>query len=111
MDLTRAVRIVALDQTETDDISSVADAIAHVMNVLRLPEEPAVPGSYPIEEDGSELAAAYRLVLEHSHYPAQDIASVAGEDFAAEYALARKTHISHEDWARFNRWLDGADNA
>jgi hypothetical protein len=68
-----ARRLVIADQRaalltdETDD-----QIIAHVRNTLRLPEDEHVPGSYPIEEDGSQTAEAYRLILSEDRTRGED---------------------------------------
>jgi len=90
MDLKTAVQLVALDQMEGDDIDTVADAIEHALDVLRLPEEAPVAGAYPIEGD-DELAQAYTLVLTVAgkfadlRATAEQIAEHAGEEFIAEH--------------------------
>ncbi len=65
--LAHAVVLVALDviaNQDDDETGGVTAAIGYARDVLRLPEEPFVIGSYPIEEDGTTLAQAYRMVLE-----------------------------------------------
>jgi hypothetical protein len=59
-----AVRLVADDVRQSYPEESDASALEHVRNTIRLPEAPRVAGSYPLEEDGSPLALAYRMVLE-----------------------------------------------
>lgn len=94
MDLNRAVQIVATDQKSGADFVSVGDAIEHVLNTMRLPEDPFVPGSWVVEDDGqedNEVAQAYRLVL--SSYDrtvplmvaADKLAAHAGAEFLAAY--------------------------
>lgn len=91
MKITEAVQIVANDQKDTDDIVAVGDAIEHVLNTLRLPEEPAVPGSWPVEGD-DEIAEAYKTVLRAADRTlplaaaADILAAHAGANFLAAYA-------------------------
>lgn len=66
-----AARQVAQDQAQSafdewiaQGFVTVAEACEHARNTLRLPEEPYVPGGYPLDDDGSSLATAYRMVLE-----------------------------------------------
>ncbi|WP_018186363.1 hypothetical protein [Microbacterium sp. 77mftsu3.1] len=83
IDLTMAVRMVAADQIQGDDINTVQDAIDHAVDTLRLPEEPPVHGAIPIEGD-DDLAHAYRVVLEaYKTMSVADIAAAAGEEFSA----------------------------
>lgn len=91
MDLALAVQLVALDRLQMDGIDTVADAIAHAFDTLRLPEEPPVPGAYPIEEDGTELATAYRTVLEYPEYPVEEIVDAAGQAFIAQHDKGHST--------------------
>lgn len=42
----------------------VRDAVDHARNTLRLPEDPYVAGAYPLEDEGSALDTAYRIILE-----------------------------------------------
>lgn len=88
MELSQAVRLVALDRGEGEDIHTVEEAVAHAIDVLHLPEDQAVAGGYPIEEDGSQTAQAYRLVLEAGrHTSAAEIAKHAGAGFSACFAI------------------------
>ena len=95
MDLNRAVQIVANDQKNTDDFVAVGEAIEHVLNILRLPEEPAVPGSWPVEGD-DETAEAYKTVLRAADHTlplavaADILAAHAGAEFLAEYARGQQ---------------------
>ena len=95
MDLTRAVQIVANDQKDSD-VVSVGDAIEHVLNTMRLPEEPAVPGSWAVEGD-DEVAEAYTLVLRNQdtavpiQVAADILAAHAGGQFLAEYARGQQS--------------------
>jgi len=83
INLTMAVRMVAADQIQGDDINTVQDAIDHAVDTLRLPEEPPVHGAMPIEGD-DDLARAYRVVLEaYKTMSVEDISAAAGEEFTA----------------------------
>lgn len=68
--LVRAATLVARDQVQGVDewieqgFVMVREAAQHARNILRLPEAPYVTGAYPIDDDGSDLATAYRRVLE-----------------------------------------------
>lgn len=42
----------------------VSDAVDHARNTLRLPEADYVAGGYPVEDTGSALDTAYRIILE-----------------------------------------------
>lgn len=64
MDISRAVALVIADASEGWEPTSDEDVIAHVLNVLRLPESTPVLGSHPMVDDGSDVAIAYRIVLE-----------------------------------------------
>lgn len=59
----QAVALVTADQREADPGITPEEAVAYVRNTMRLPEAPEAPGAYPLQEDGSALAAAYRIVL------------------------------------------------
>ena len=95
MDLSRAVQLVALDQKDGDDILSVADAIEHALDTLRLPGTLHVPGSWEIEGD-DEVAQAYIAVL-RTFRPTADLrasaellAEHAGQEFIDEYARGQQ---------------------
>jgi hypothetical protein len=65
-DVLRAARAVAEDQNEgrdDDERMTMSEAVLHARNVLRLPEEAPVAGAVALDDDGSQLAASYRLVL------------------------------------------------
>lgn len=89
MDITAAVQIVANDQKDSDAVS-VGDAIEHVLNTMRLPEEPAVPGGWAVEGD-DEVAEAYKTVLRAADHTlplavaADILAKEAGPEFLAAY--------------------------
>lgn len=42
---------------------TLREAIDHTRDTLRLPEDTPVMGAYPLNDDGTPLAAAYRLIL------------------------------------------------
>lgn len=58
-----ACSLVLDDQRQGDDDMNDAELLRHTRNILTLPESPAVPGGTPLDDDGSELSAAYRTVL------------------------------------------------
>jgi len=66
--LDQAVELVTEDHENwgCEDCQSSKDILRHVLDVLRLPESPAVPGGFPLEEeqDDDAVAYAYRVVLE-----------------------------------------------
>jgi hypothetical protein len=65
-DVLVSARAVAEDQNEgrdDDERMTMREAVLHARNVLRLPEEAPVAGAVALDEDGSPLAASYRLVL------------------------------------------------
>ena len=90
MDLLRAVQLVALDQKDMDGILTVADAVERALDTLRLPEDPPVPGAWPVEGD-DEVAEAYKTVLRHNgpstdlRATAEALAEHAGAGFLADY--------------------------
>ncbi|GEB46921.1 hypothetical protein MTE01_28660 [Microbacterium testaceum] len=62
------IALVVDDVRKSYEEFTEREAIAHVLDTLRLPEEPGCPGCFPIEEDAEnpdELTAAYRAVLEN----------------------------------------------
>jgi hypothetical protein len=60
----KAFSLVVDDQRESDeDNSSDGELLRYVRNILILPENPPVPGGTHLDDDGSELSAAYRVVL------------------------------------------------
>lgn len=77
-----AASMVARDQIESpwdewieQGFITVADACRAARDSLRLPESPYVPGGYPLEDDGSALATAYRRILEATD---DELAAVTG---------------------------------
>lgn len=64
-----AVRMVAADQRASWPDMSDAEAVFHVRDTMRLPEEPPVMGAYPMDDDGTPLARAYRVVLASQEEP------------------------------------------
>ena len=85
MDLTRAVHLVATDQRDFDDILTVTEAIEHVLNIMRRPTDPYVPGSWAVEGD-DELAQAYIAVLDAGDtQTAAAIGVLADPAFADEF--------------------------
>lgn len=62
----RAAQLVMVDVNsgaDDDEKVTIRGAALHARNTLRLPEEAPVMGAYPLDDDGTELAAAYRLIL------------------------------------------------
>lgn len=47
-----------------DEPAYVRPLMDEVRNTLRLPEEPPCPGAYPLDDEGSDLDTAYRVILE-----------------------------------------------
>lgn len=94
MDIKTAVQIVANDQKDSD-VVSVGDAIEYVLNTMRLPEDPAVPGSWAVEGD-DENAEAYKTILRAADrtvplmVAADILATEAGAEFLAEYARGQQ---------------------
>ena len=89
MDIKTAVQIVANDQKDSDAVA-VGDAIEYVLNTMRLPEEPAVAGSWAVEGD-DEVAEAYKTVLRAADrtvplmVAADALAKEAGAEFLTAY--------------------------
>lgn len=68
--LSHAAYAVAREYVENDGdwreqgFVMVRDAVDHARNSLRLPESPPVAGAYPLEDEGTDLDTAFRVVLE-----------------------------------------------
>lgn len=62
-DLAAAIAMVVADHRASWPDDTATEAVAAVRNTMRLPEEAPVPGGYPLDDDGTPLAAAYRMVL------------------------------------------------
>jgi hypothetical protein len=61
------IALVVADVRQSYEEATEREAIEHVLDTLRLPEEPGCPGCFPLDEDAEnpdELTAAYRAVLE-----------------------------------------------
>lgn len=65
MDYATAAELVITDYRANDWTDDMTDAevIAAVRDVLTLPDAEPVVGAYPLEDDGTELFAAYVIVL------------------------------------------------
>jgi hypothetical protein len=62
MELKDAIAIVAADQRQGYPDMTDAEAVAHVRNTVTF-SDPAPVGAYPLDDDGSDEATAYRMVL------------------------------------------------
>jgi hypothetical protein len=61
----RAAWVVARDQAEgADEPMTVREACAYARDILRLPEDPYIPGAFPMTEYGDWSSEAYRIILE-----------------------------------------------
>jgi hypothetical protein len=118
--LLAAARLVAADQNAgtwrgEDDWMPIRYACMNARNVLRLPEDEWTSGSYPLDDDGSQLARAYRIILEASE---STIASLPETDEFGDFDLtvARwrrdNTHhlrrLAQEDLGRAQRAVEDA---